>query len=79
MANARARLEGHRTLLDVHASYFETHPRAAGYQWERVGRLALSLRDRGLARRAFARALRSRPGLGRALGLARTLLPGSAA
>lgn len=75
MADVRARLEGHRLLLNVHASYFDAHPRAAAYQWERVGRLALSLRDRGLARRAFFRAYRLGPGYRRILALGRVFAP----
>ena len=48
-------------ILQTHRSYFVDHPRAAAYQWTRVGLLARKLGDRSLARRALWRALAHQP------------------
>ncbi|MDQ7857671.1 MAG: glycosyltransferase family 2 protein [Armatimonadota bacterium] len=63
LLHAEARVEGRRLLLQVHASYFATRPRAAGFQWKRLGHLARISGDFKLARAAFVRALRLRPEL----------------
>jgi glycosyltransferase involved in cell wall biosynthesis len=67
----RARID----VLAMHADYFRAHRAAAAFQWRRVGLLALESGDRAVARRAFARALATRPEKAAAWHLARTMVP----
>jgi glycosyltransferase involved in cell wall biosynthesis len=55
-----ARIRFGRVLLEQHASYFESHPRAASFRWFRLGIQAANLGDRRQARQAFVRSLRIR-------------------
>jgi glycosyltransferase involved in cell wall biosynthesis len=48
-------------LLDAHADYFGSRPKAAAFRLRRAGLLALTSGDRQLARAAFARSLRIEP------------------
>jgi glycosyltransferase involved in cell wall biosynthesis len=64
-------------LLEKHAEYFATHPRAAAIRWRRAGVMARRLGDYKLARRAMASSFRLRPRL-KTLGyLLRSLRPSS--
>jgi glycosyltransferase involved in cell wall biosynthesis len=56
---ARVRYRLH--LLETQAGYFADHPRAAGFQWKRIGLMAQRLGDHSLSRDAFVRSLRARP------------------
>ncbi len=58
-----ARIEGRHLLLRLHAAYFAEHPRAAAYQWKRIGLLASMRGDYALARVAFRRSLTLSPQL----------------
>ena len=66
-----------RLLLEAYPSYFASRPRAAAYQWKKIGLLARDLGDDATAREAFARSLRLGPSvkslwhLGRSLSMAR--------
>lgn len=53
-----ARVRCSLLLLDVHASYFATHPRAAAFRWKRIGLMAQKLGDHALARSAFATSMK---------------------
>jgi glycosyltransferase involved in cell wall biosynthesis len=53
-----ARIAGSRQMLDDHADYFASHPRAAAFRWYRIGRLAAEVGDARL-RRAAARRMMS--------------------
>lgn len=53
-----ARIEGRLLLLRLHSAYFVGHPRAAAFQWKRIGLLARARGDSRLARTALLRALR---------------------
>ena len=66
-----ARLE----LLEQHAAFFGSHPRAAAYHWRRAGGMALLLGQSGEARRAFVRSWRSQRDIRTLVHFARTLLP----
>jgi glycosyltransferase involved in cell wall biosynthesis len=72
-----ARVRYRRLLLDEYADYFASRPRAAAYQWKKIGLLAHEVGDDATAREAFARSLRLRPGVkglwhySRSLGLSR--------
>ncbi|MGH9196249.1 MAG: glycosyltransferase family 2 protein [Acidimicrobiia bacterium] len=46
-------------LLEIHPRYFETHSRARGFRWKRIGLMAQSIGDHALARAAFTRSLKS--------------------
>ncbi len=54
------RIAGSRYLLDDHADWFRSHPRAAAYRWERYGRMQLTVGEIAEARYALRRALRRR-------------------
>jgi glycosyltransferase involved in cell wall biosynthesis len=56
-----ARVRALRAMLDMHADYFRRHPRAAAFQWQRIGIKALGIGDRRTAVRALARSLWLRP------------------
>jgi glycosyltransferase involved in cell wall biosynthesis len=56
-----ARLCYRRLLVEAYRDYFASRPRAAAYQWKRIGLLAHDLGDAATARAAFARSLRLRP------------------
>ncbi len=68
-----ARVRYRRLLLDAYADYFASRPRAAAYQWKKIGLLAHDLGDDATAREAFARSLRLRPGVKSLWHLARSL------
>lgn len=73
-----ARVRCSLMLLDRHAPYFETHPRAAAFRWKRIGLMADLLGDRPLARAAFRRSLRLRPEARTVWHLVRSLRPSRA-
>ena len=56
-----ARVRHRLLLLDEYSGYFAARPRAAAYQWKKIGLLAQGLGDLTLARSAFTRSLRLRP------------------
>ena len=56
-----SRIRSRELLLDVHADYFASHPRARAFAWKRIGLMAGAYGDRAVARRAFARSLAARP------------------
>ncbi|MDR7418864.1 MAG: glycosyltransferase [Armatimonadota bacterium] len=56
-----SRIEGRRLLLRLHAAYFASHPRAEAFQWKRIGLLAKTTGDFGLARDALRRSFSLRP------------------
>lgn len=58
-----ARLRCRLMLLDVYHDYFSAHPRAAAFQWKRVGLLAARVGDHRLAGEAYKMAFRLAPGL----------------
>ena len=57
----QARVRHRLVLLDENSDYFAARPRAAAYQWKKIGLMAQRLGDRALARSAFRRSLRLRP------------------
>jgi hypothetical protein len=69
----RARIDGSLRLLEEHADYFATHPRAAAFRWKRIGLTARRTRDLRFARTAFLRSLRLRPQISTAWHLVRVL------
>ena len=73
----RVRMQASLQLLDAHAEYFATHPRAAGFRWKRIGLMALRLGEERLARAAFLRSLRARPQLSTSWHLVRSMRPAS--
>lgn len=68
-----ARVRYRRLLLGAYPDYFASRPRAAAYQWKKIGLLAHDLGDDATAREAFARSLRLRPGVKGLWHLARSL------
>jgi glycosyltransferase involved in cell wall biosynthesis len=74
--DAASRVADNLRFLEREADYFDHHPRAAALRWKRVGLLAEAAGDRRQARRAFARALRHRPGPATVKHLLRVLPPG---
>lgn len=66
-------------VLRRHADYFRAHPRAAAFQWRRVGLLAERADERAIARRAFGRSLLLHPDAAAIWHLARLSVPGRAA
>jgi glycosyltransferase involved in cell wall biosynthesis len=56
----RARIRAGKMILDQHAEYFASHPRAAAFRWFRLGLQAARIGDRSEARKALARSLRIR-------------------
>jgi glycosyltransferase involved in cell wall biosynthesis len=57
----RARVEGTLRLLQLHSSYFATHPTARSFQWKQIGLAHLRLGECASARAAFARSLVAKP------------------
>jgi glycosyltransferase involved in cell wall biosynthesis len=70
-----ARVRCSLRLLELHAPYFERHPRAAAFRWKRIGLMAGQTGDRRLARQALRRSLRLRPELATLWHLARAFEP----
>jgi glycosyltransferase involved in cell wall biosynthesis len=61
-ANDRAaRVEHRRMLLELNREYFDSHPRAAAYQWKKIGLMALDLGDYATARISFKRSFLHHP------------------
>jgi glycosyltransferase involved in cell wall biosynthesis len=48
-------------MMQERNGYFDTHPAASSFRWKRIGLMYLKLGDNRSARRAFFRAVRSRP------------------
>ena len=69
------RLGARLLLLEVHAEYFATRPRAAAHQWVEVGLLAQRLGHHDRARAALRRSFRLRPSMTTLLYLVRSLRP----
>jgi hypothetical protein len=74
-ARTAARLECRLLLLETHAPYFDSRPRAASYQWSRAGGMAQRLGDHATARAAFRRSLALRPRPATAWHLLRSVRP----
>jgi len=55
-----ARIRGSLRLMEIHADYFETHPRARSFRWRRIGLMAMSLGETNLAGHAFRASLRAK-------------------
>jgi glycosyltransferase involved in cell wall biosynthesis len=68
-----ARLLYRRMLLDLYGEYFASRPRAAAYQWKKIGLMAHDKGDYVMARDAFRRSLRLRPSAKVVWHLARSL------
>lgn len=68
------RIYDSQRLLGLHADYFSTHPKAAAFRWKRIGLLAKQTGNTRLARRAFVRALKTRPSVADAAHLIRTFV-----
>jgi glycosyltransferase involved in cell wall biosynthesis len=62
-------------LLEQHAEWFRTHPRAKAFRLKRMGLSALQVDDRRLARAYFARSLRLNPEPRTAWHVLRTFAP----
>lgn len=58
---AQARIDGSLRLMSEHHEYFLEHPAAAAYRWIRIGWLARSLGQHGLALHAGRRAITRYP------------------
>jgi glycosyltransferase involved in cell wall biosynthesis len=71
--NLTTHIEGRLLLLRLHATYFAAHPRAAAFQWKRIGHLARKLGDNRLAHTAFHRSLSLHPEIKTFWHLARSL------
>jgi glycosyltransferase involved in cell wall biosynthesis len=70
-----ARIRGSHRLLEMYASYFAQHPRAAAFRWRRIGLMALDRGDTAAARAAFVRSWRIEPNVRTLKHLARSLRP----
>jgi glycosyltransferase involved in cell wall biosynthesis len=68
-----ARLRYRRMLLERYRDYFAERPRAAAYQWKKIGLMAHDLGDYATARAAFTRSLLLRPDARNLRHLARSL------
>lgn len=68
------KLTARLALLEGHAAFFDSHPRAAAYHWRRAGGMALLLGQRSEARRAFMQSWRCERDVRTLVHLARTLL-----
>jgi len=68
------RIYDSQRLLQLHADYFDTHLKAAAFRWKRIGLLAKETGNTRLARRAFVRALKTRPSVADAAHLLRTFV-----
>jgi glycosyltransferase involved in cell wall biosynthesis len=73
--DAPARVRSTLLLLEKHADYFASRPRAAAVRWKRAGIMARRLGDHSLARRALAKSFRLRPSLKTLSYLVRSLRP----
>jgi glycosyltransferase involved in cell wall biosynthesis len=69
------RLGARIQLIDKHTAFFAQNPKAASYQWRRVGGLAGVLGQRSLEREAFARSFTLDPGARSLAHLARAYRP----
>lgn len=69
-----SRLAAHRMILQLHADYFATHPRAAAFQYRRMGLTAIKAQDHRHAAGYLWRSLRLRPAPKTAWHLARALV-----
>jgi hypothetical protein len=58
---AEQRIRDSHRILEQYSDYFAAHKRAAQFRWKRIGLMNLALERRAEARRAFVRALVSRP------------------
>lgn len=58
---ARHRIAERQKMLELHREWFAQHPRAASFQWRRMGLTSLELGDRKAAIRSLSRALKLRP------------------
>jgi glycosyltransferase involved in cell wall biosynthesis len=61
MTSAAARVRCALQILDGHAEYFASNPRAEAFHWFRIGLTARGAGDRRLARQALGRSFRRRP------------------
>lgn len=64
-------------LLEQHADYFASHPRAAAFRWKRIGLMNQRLGNYSAARTSFRRSLRIRPDVATLVHLARSMRPTS--
>jgi hypothetical protein len=74
-AEMEPRLAGTRFILEEHAEYFASHPKARAFQWRRLGIIGEEYGDRPLAREAYARSFRAHPQLSTLRRLARSYVP----
>jgi glycosyltransferase involved in cell wall biosynthesis len=51
----RRRIDDNLALLDEQKAWFDAHPAAAAHRWKRIGIMAETLGDHGLARHAYRR------------------------
>jgi glycosyltransferase involved in cell wall biosynthesis len=56
-----ARVDALMQILDIQADYFAAHPRAAAFQWQRIGVKALRIGDHRTALKALGRSFVRRP------------------
>lgn len=68
------RIRAQRLMLEIHADWFAAHPRAAAFQWERIGRKAERMGDHRTAAAAYARSVCRRPTVRRLAHLGRAAL-----
>jgi hypothetical protein len=61
LKSSAQRASAREKLLRAHQAYFAQHPRAAAYQWRRVGRYAAAAGDYRRAIKAHARSFVARP------------------
>ena len=69
------RVHNAEMLLEQHAEWFDTHPRAKAFRLKRMGLSAMRCDDRRLARRCFTTSLRLHPEPRTAWHVLRTLAP----
>jgi glycosyltransferase involved in cell wall biosynthesis len=60
-------------LLEQHADYFASHPRAKAFRWKRIGLMNQRLGNYSAARKAFLKSLRVSPDLASVAHLARSI------
>lgn len=58
---AEQRINDSHLLMQTHRDYFAATPRARAFRWRRIGLMSRKIGDTATARRAFLRALRTRP------------------
>lgn len=68
-----ARRAGRIRLMKEHKAYFEKHPRAAAFSWQRIGLLSLSAGDEAEALRASMRSMLTRPSTGGAVAVGKSV------